>query len=142
MIPLGVGAVASILSLEGMAAFGEIKTPPLTPPRWVFPVVWTALYLMMGAASYLAAGKRCADSEAALTVYGCQLALNFAWPVLFFRFRFYLFAFMWLLALWLMVIATAALFHKLSRKAGLLMLPYLIWVTFAGYLNLGVYILN
>ncbi len=143
-IPLTVGGLAAALSASGMRAFAVLEKPPLTPPAWVFPVVWTALYLMMGLASYLvseAGGPRDAIS-AALTVYACQLALNFFWPLLFFRFALYLFAFFWLIALWLAVLATFAFFHKLDKTAGKLLLPYLLWVTFAGYLNLGVYLLN
>ena len=143
-IPLAVGGLAAALSASGMRAFAALEKPPLTPPAWVFPVVWTALYLMMGLASYLvseAGGPRDAIS-AALTVYACQLALNFFWPLLFFRFALYLFAFFWLIALWLAVLAAFAFFHKLDKPAGKLLLPYLLWVTFAGYLNLGVYLLN
>lgn len=143
-IPLTVGGLAAALSASGMRAFAVLEKPPLTPPAWVFPVVWTALYLMMGLASYLvseAGGPRDAIS-AALTVYACQLALNFFWPLLFFRFALYLFAFFWLIALWLAVLAAFAFFHKLDKTAGKLLLPYLLWVTFAGYLNLGVYLLN
>ncbi len=144
LIPLLVGGAAALLSMEGMRAFGELKKPPLTPPGWVFPVVWTALYLMMGYASYLVSESRRPreDIEAALTVYACQLTLNFFWPILFFRLELYLFSFFWLVALWLMVIATLAYFRKLQKTAGALLIPYLLWVTFAGYLNFGVYLLN
>ncbi len=143
-VPLAVGGLAAVLSMSGMRAFAALEKPPLTPPAWVFPVVWTALYLMMGLASYLVseAGMPRDAVSAALTVYACQLALNFFWPILFFRFALYLFAFFWLIALWLAVLATFAFFHKLDKTAGKLLLPYLLWVTFAGYLNLGVYLLN
>ncbi len=143
-IPLAVGGLAALLSMSGMRAFDELQKPALTPPGWVFPVVWTALYLMMGLASYLVPESRRPqeDIEAALTVYACQLAVNFFWPILFFRLELYLFAFFWLVALWVMVIATLAYFHKLCKTAGALIIPYLLWVTFAGYLNFGVYLLN
>lgn len=143
-IPLVVGGVAALLSMSGMSEFAKINKPALTPPGWVFPVVWTALYLMMGLASYLVSESRCArdDVNAALTVYACQLTVNFFWPMLFFHFKLYLFAFFWLVALWLMVLGTFAIFRKIDRKAGNLILPYLLWVTFAGYLNFGVYLLN
>ena len=143
-IPLAVGGVAALLSEPGMRDFAAIEKPALTPPAWVFPVVWTALYLMMGLASYLVAESRCPrdDINTALTVYACQLTLNFFWPMLFFHFKLYLFAFFWLVALWIMVLAAFAIFRKLDRRAGDLLLPYLLWVTFAGYLNFGVYLLN
>lgn len=143
-VPLAVGGLAAALSMSGTQAFAALEKPLLTPPAWVFPVVWTALYLMMGLASYLVseANRPKDEISAALTVYACQLALNFFWPILFFRFALYLFAFFWLIALWLAVLATFAFFHKLSSRAGGLILPYLLWVTFAGYLNLGIYLLN
>ena len=143
-LPLAVGGLASILSMDGIRAFDALVKPALTPPGWVFPAVWTALYILMGTASWLVLTSRRSreDIEAALTVYLCQLALNFFWPILFFRLRLYLFAFFWLTALWLMVLATMAFFHKLSRPAGLTLLPYLVWIIFAGYLNFGVYLLN
>lgn len=144
LIPLAVGGISAALSAGGMRAFAELEKPPLTPPAWVFPVVWTALYLMMGAASYLVSeARRPAEHiSCALTVYGCQLALNFFWPILFFNLKVYLFAFFWLVALWLAVLATMAFFKKLDPRAGYLILPYLLWVTFAGYLNFGVYLAN
>ncbi len=144
LLPLAAGAASAALSAGGMAEFSQIKKPPLTPPGWVFPVVWTALYLSMGAASYIVSRSRAPREHisCALTVYGCQLALNFFWPILFFVVKLYLTAFFWLTALWLAVLGTFAIFKKLSSAAGFLILPYLIWVTFAGYLNLGVYILS
>ena len=144
LIPLAAGTVAALLSSSGMRAFGALQKPPLTPPGWAFPAVWTALYIMMGAASYLVSQSRRPkeDIDGALTVYACQLAVNFFWPILFFRLELRFFAFFWLAALWVMVIAALAYFRKIHKTAGLLMIPYLLWVTFAGYLNLGVYLLN
>ncbi len=144
LIPLAVGGLAAALTMSGMRDFASLNKPALTPPAWVFPVVWTALYLLMGLASYLVSESRRPreDMAAALTVYACQLALNFFWPILFFHFKLYLFAFFWLVALWLAVLGTFAIFRKIDKRAGNLILPYLLWVTFAGYLNLGVYLLN
>ena len=144
LVPLAAGALGAALSGGGMREFQEMTKPALTPPGWVFPAVWTVLYLMMGLASYLVLTAKAPreDVESALTVYGCQLAVNFFWPVLFFRLRVYLFAFFWLVALWLLVIATLAFFHKLHKTAGVLLIPYLLWVTFAGYLNMGISLLN
>ena len=94
----------------------------------------------MGIASYLVIMKN--PDEKALSLYGLQLLFNFFWSIWFFRFGWYLFAFFWLIALWLLILATTLAFFRISRPAGYLMLPYLIWVTIAGYLNLGVYLLN
>ena len=80
--------------------------------------------------------------ERALLPYAVQLAFNFLWPIFFFRFSLYLFSFFWLVALWLLILATAQLFRRISRAAGNLLIPYLAWVAFAGYLNMGVYLLN
>lgn len=143
-IPLAVGIVASILSGGGMAAFQELNKPPLSPPGWLFPVVWTILYVLMGIASYLVATSRANEEDRyrALAFYGLQLAVNFLWPIFFFRLEWYLFAFLWLVLLWLLIFQTWKLFREISRPAGLLLVPYLLWVTFAGYLNFFIFLLN
>ncbi|MBR6767818.1 MAG: tryptophan-rich sensory protein [Clostridia bacterium] len=144
VIPLAVGGLAALITGGGMDTFETLNKPPLSPPGWLFPVVWTILYILMGIASYLVltSGKHPENIRAAITVYGIQLAFNFIWPLLFFGLSAYLFSFVWLTALWLLIFATIALFHRISETAGWLMIPYLIWVTFAGYLNLGIYFLN
>ncbi|MDE7219938.1 MAG: tryptophan-rich sensory protein [Oscillospiraceae bacterium] len=143
-IPLAVGGLSAFFTRNGMERFAALEKPPLTPPGWLFPVVWTILFLLMGAASYLASnsgGNRPAVGGA-LALYALQLAFNFMWPVIFFNLGWYLFAFCWLVVLWLLILAETVRFYRLSHTAGYLMLPYLIWVAFAGYLNLGVYLLN
>ena len=141
-IPLTVGFVSSILSGGGMSTFGMLNKPPLSPPGWVFPVVWTILYILMGIASYLVAGSDEEMVTKALSLYSYQLAVNFLWPVFFFSFEWYLFAFFWILLLWGLVFMTTVLFGRISGVAGLLMVPYLLWITFAAYLNLGIWWLN
>ena len=136
-VPLGVGAVSGFLTQGSMDTFEKLNQPPLAPPGWVFPVVWTGLFAMMGTASYLIA--RLPESEEkkkALTLYGIQLAVNFLWPVFFFNAGWYLFSFAWLLLLWYLVyLCTKGFADHLPEKAGYLMIPYLVWLTFAGYLN-------
>lgn len=143
-VPLAAGGLAALLSGGGMEVFQSLNQPPLSPPGWLFPVAWTLLYLLMGAASYLAytRAESRAALERALLPYAVQLAFNFLWPIFFFRFSLYLFSFFWLVALWLLILATAQLFRRISRAAGNLLIPYLAWVAFAGYLNMGVYLLN
>lgn len=143
-LPLAVGAAAGFLTKDGMAMFAAIDKPPLSPPGWLFPVVWTALYIMMGIASALvwSAGVSPARQDRALTVYGLSLLANFVWPLIFFGMELYLIAFFWLLLLWALVAICTLLFWYISKVAGKLMLPYLAWLTFAAYLNLGVWILN
>ena len=143
-IPLVVGGVSAFLTKDSMEQFRKLNKPPLTPPGWLFPVVWTVLFLMMGLASYLvwkSDGPRRAV-RSALTLYGIQLGFNFFWTILFFNMDLYLFAFFWLAVLWALILATTIRFYRLSRPAGYLMVPYLVWVTFAGYLNFGIYLLN
>ena len=142
-IPLGVGGLAALLS-GGMDTYGRLNQPPLSPPGWLFPVVWTILYLLMGYASYrvLAADAPWEDRKRALTVYGIQLFLNFLWPLVFFGLGAYWLAFVILLGLWVGIYLTMHQFSQIDERAEDLLIPYLLWVTFAGYLNLGVALLN
>ena len=143
-LPLAAGALAAILTRGGMAGFEYMRKPPLSPPAWLFPIVWTVLYALMGIASYLVcvSGVSPARKRRALTVNGIQLAANFFWPLLFFGLEAYLLSFLWLVLLWLLIMLTMAMFGFISEKAGRLLVPYLLWVSFAGYLNLGIYLLN
>lgn len=143
-IPLAVGGLAALFSGGGMAAFSQLRQPPLSPPGWLFPVVWTLLYLMMGCASYLVLRSNHPQEQIhrALTHYLLQLAANFVWPILFFAAGLYWIAFFWLLFLWGLILVTIDSFYRLSRPAAFLLVPYLVWVTFAGYLNVGIAILN
>lgn len=144
LIPLAVGALSSFLTREGMEAFALLNQPPLSPPQWLFPVVWTILYLMMGGASYLvwtsAAPRK--QVRGALTLYGLQLAVNFLWTLIFFGLGRLGPGLICLLALWVLIVLTMVRFMHISSAAGRLLIPYLLWVTFAGYLNFGVYMLN
>lgn len=142
-IPLAVGGLGTLLS-GGMDRYKIMNQPPLSPPGWVFPVVWTILYLLMGYASYLVytSGRPQEEIRKALILYFAQLALNLLWPIVFFGFGWYLAAFFVLVALWALIYLTMRRFSAINERAGDLLLPYILWVTFAGYLNLGVYFLN
>ena len=143
-IPEGVGVLSALLTKKGMERFLTLRQPPLSPPRWVFPAVWTVLFLMMGVASYLVsvAGEGRGRDRRALTFYGLQLGANFLWTILFFSFGRHLLALIWLVVLWALILYTMRLFWRISRPAGALLIPYALWVTFAGYLNCGVWLLN
>lgn len=143
-IPLAVGALAALLTSGAMEDFSRLNQPPLSPPGWLFPVVWTILYALMGAASCLVWVSDCPPEKkrAALSFYAAQLAFNFFWSILFFSWSLYLLAFFWLLALWLLILTTLLLFFECRKTAGWLLLPYLLWVSFAGYLNLAICFLN
>ena len=142
-IPLAVGGLAALLS-GGMKDYKTLNQPPLSPPGWLFPIVWTILYLLMGYASYrvYTADTDPASKRRALILYGVQLFFNFLWPILFFRFHLYLTAFLVLAVLWVFIYLTIRTFSAVDERAGDLLLPYILWVTFAGYLNLGVFLLN
>lgn len=143
-IPLVVGGVAGFLSSGSMDTFEALTKPPLSPPGWLFPVVWTILYTMMGIAFYLiiTADATRKDIATASKLYGLQLLFNFLWTIWFFNLGLYWFSFLWLVALWFLILATAAAFSRISKPAAYLLIPYLAWVAFAGYLNLGIAILN
>ena len=142
-IPLAVGGLSWLLS-GGMGEYRAMNQPPLSPPGWLFPIVWTILYLLMGYSSYrvYTAGKSPALTQKALKLYFAQLAVNFLWPIVFFLLGWYLAAFFVLIALWILILLTVRNFSAIDEAAGDLLIPYLLWVTFAGYLNLGVYFLN
>lgn len=143
-VPLLVGGLSALITRKGMDIFETINKPPLSPPGWIFPVVWTVLFILMGIASYLVlvSVKPQGEINRALTVYGIQLIFNFFWSIFFFNFSLYLFSFIWLVLLWLLILAAIVLFYRISKPAGYLMIPYLLWVTFAGYLNFQIYLLN
>ena len=143
-LPLAVGLLASLLTRQGMLAYAEMEKPLLAPPGWVFPVVWTALYLLMGLASWRVARSPAPEEGkgTALGLYAVSLAANFLWPLLFFGLGRYWMAFAALLALLILVLLTWDRFRRLDRGAGVLLLPYLLWLCFAAYLNLGAAILN
>jgi tryptophan-rich sensory protein len=142
-IPLLVGVLTAFLS-GGMDDFAMVNKPPLSPPGWLFPIVWTILYTFMGIASYLVlvAEEGSLVKGNALAVYGVQLVFNFFWSIIFFRYECYWCAFVWLLLLEIFIVLTTLLFGRIDKRAACLMVPYLVWVAFAGYLNLGIAILN
>ena len=144
LIPLAVGGLSALLTKGSMEAFSMLEQPPLSPPGWLFPIVWTILYILMGISSYLVyrADKPASDKFIGLGLYGFQLFFNFFWSIIFFNLERYLFALIWLIALWLLIIMTILVFRTISKPAAWLLLPYALWVTFAGYLNLGIYLLN
>lgn len=138
LISLGAGALGSILSGNNMEQYMQMYKPPLSPPGFIFPIVWTILFILMGIAAYLIYISPSEDKKTALTVYLIQLAANVLWSVIFFRFDAYLLAFAWLVFLWYLIFVTIKQFYPINKIAAYLMLPYLAWVTFAGYLNLAI----
>jgi benzodiazapine receptor len=138
LISLGTGAVSAYLTSDSMEQYTTLYKPPFAPPGWVFPLVWNLLFILMGVAAYRIYLSGAAERQQALKLYGIQLLVNACWSVIFFRFHAYLLAFAWLLLLWYLVWLTAKEFYTIDKTAGKLMIPYLIWLTFAGYLNLAI----
>ena len=143
-VPLAVGGISAALSAQGMTTYGSMNKPPLSPPAWLFSIAWTILYLMMGLASYfvLVSTSGFNQKVVPLVVYAVQLVMNFMWSIIFFNWGNYLFAFIWLIVMWALVILCAVQFGRISMLAACLLIPYILWLTFAAYLNMGAYILN
>jgi len=139
-----VGLLSGWLTRESTRIYGAIiEQPPLAPPAIVFPIVWTILFTLMGigaARIYLVPAS--ARRSRSLQIYLLQLAFNFFWSIIFFNLQNYGFAFIWLIALWALILWMILSFRKVDRLAAWLQSPYLLWVTFAAYLNLGVWLLN
>ncbi len=144
IIALAVGALSAFATKDYMNIYDEIVRPPLAPPGFVFPVVWTVLYTLMGISSAIVFTK-CNETECSDTwgvIYVLQLVVNFFWSIIFFRMRSFLFAFIWLLILIALVVWMILEFRKISKIAAYLQIPYLIWILFAAFLNLMIFILN
>ena len=127
-----------------MVEYGQLQKPFLSPPAILFPIVWTILYLLMGIGAALIYTKPEKKNyrTTGLALHIIQLVLNFFWSIIFFNLQEYTFAFIWLVILWLVVFSMLANYKKISNTAYLLNIPYIVWLTFAGYLNLAVSILN
>ena len=144
-IALAVGGLSALFTKNNMEMYGNISKPPLSPPGWIFPVAWGILYVLMGigaAQIYVNRSGKEEDARSALFVYGLQLLVNFFWSIIFFNMQAFLFAFIWLIILWVLVIVMIIMFKRVNKTAAYIQIPYLLWVTFAGYLTLAVYILN
>lgn len=140
VISLGTGAISAFIASDGMRQYENMYNPPLAPPGWLFPIVWTILYILMGIAAYLVYEAKIPEEEkkVALLLYGIQLFVNGLWSLIFFNLEAYLFVFAWLVLLWYLIYRTLQTFYKINPVAGILFIPYLLWVTFAGYLNLAI----
>ncbi len=144
LIPVAVGGLSALLTKDNMDIYKSIVAPKLAPPAILFPIVWSILYVLMGVSSVLVynSDTQTQEKSRALTIYGAQLVINFFWSIVFFNQRAFFLSFIWLLILWALIIVMIIRFWKIHKAAGLLQIPYLLWVTFAGYLNLAIYLLN
>ncbi len=130
--------------MEGSRSFSDTVTqPPLSPPAILFPIVWTILYALMGvSAARVWQAEPSKSRSQGLNLWIAQLVMNFFWSLIFFNDHAFGFAFFWLLALWVLVLLMILQFWKVDKPAALLQIPYLLWLTFAAYLNAGVWYLN
>ena len=143
LIPEAAGLLSSFASGNMGDAYGSYQKPPLSPPGVLFPIVWVILYALMGIASYIVYDESGGEKrKEALTFYSLQLLFNFAWPIFFFRFEAYWISVVVILALLALVVITALKFKDISKVAFWLLVPYIIWLLFATYLNIGVAVLN
>ena len=138
------GLLAALLTRGNMELYTQgILQPPLAPPAWVFPVVWTVLYALMGiGAARVDLAETSTEQGKALRLFLVQLAVNFLWSIIFFNLRAFGAAFLWLVLLWVLIILMIRAFYQVDKTAALLQIPYPLWVTFAGYLSFMVWYLN
>ena len=140
LIPVIVGGVVGLLISQFMD-YEMLKKPPFAPPGFIFPIVWTILYILMGVSYGILKTNNKVDDEINL-IYYLQLGVNALWSIFFFIFKWRLFSFIWIILLAILVFIMIIKFYNKNKVAGLLQIPYLLWVLFASYLNLGFYILN
>lgn len=140
LLPVIGGAIIGLIT-SGYTDYRDMVKPPLSPPGIVFPIVWTVLYILMGI-SYFIATKENEDNKELDQIYLLQLFVNFLWPIIFFVLGMYFTAFLWIVLLIILVVAMIKELFKNNKISGYLQIPYLIWLLFATYLNLGITLLN
>ena len=140
LLPIIGGAVVGLIT-SGYMDYSDMVKPPLSPPGIVFPIVWTILYILMGI-SYFIATKDNEDNKELDQIYLLQLLVNFLWPIIFFVLEMYFTAFLWIVLLIILVIVMIKELLKNNKISGYLQLPYLVWLIFATYLNIGITLLN
>ena len=145
VIALAVGGLSALVTSGSMDVYSKINRPALSPPAILFPIVWTILFTLMGISAAIIwqfREKKPDDVRNSLVVYAVNLVVNFIWSLIFFNMQAYLFAFIWILLLIAVIVAMIVLFRRVSPLAAYLQIPYLLWVCFAAYLNLAIYLLN
>ncbi|MCO8192825.1 TspO/MBR family protein [Anaerofustis sp. NSJ-163] len=142
LIPLLVGGVSALFTKDSMDIYINLNQPVLSPPGFIFPIVWTILYILMGISAYFISFFDGEEEENAQKIYIIQLILNFIWSIIFFNYNNFILSFIILIILWLFILKMIISFYKINPIAGYLQIPYLLWVTFAGYLNFMIILLN
>ena len=148
LFTFGIALLSNLLMGDSAEIYNNITKPPFAPPSVAFGIVWPILYVLMAIAAGLIYTSKCdtaqceADKNTAIRLYIIQLIVNAIWPLLFFRFELFVFSFIWIAILWVMICKMVVQFYKINKTAAYLIIPYLLWVTFAGYLNLMIAALN
>lgn len=140
LLPTVGGSLVGLI-ISGYMNYGDMVKPPLSPPSYIFPIVWTILYILMGISYFIATKDKENDKELN-QIYILQLLVNFFWPIIFFVLRMYFTTFFWIILLLILVISMIKELLKNNKISGCLQIPYLIWLLFATYLNIGIFILN
>lgn len=143
VLTLGVGFLSGIVSgANTKNTFKTLNKPALSPPAAVFPIVWTILFTLMGISLYIILTSESKDKKKSIILFFSQLIVNFSWPIVFFNLDKYLIAFFILILLIILVVLMIGEFKKINKTAAYLQIPYLLWLVFAGYLNLSIVLLN
>ncbi|MBN7774468.1 TspO/MBR family protein [Clostridium aminobutyricum] len=142
LISLGIGALSGFLTRNSMELYNQLIIPKYAPPGFVFPVVWTILYTLMGISAYLVFISNSPYKKKALLMYALQLMLNFIWPIIFFNLKMYFPAFFVLLLLLITIVLMIKRFYRVNKTAAFLQIPYLLWILFATYLNFEIAMFN
>lgn len=140
LIPVIIGGIVGLI-ISGSIDYNNLQKPPLSPPSILFPIMWTILYILMGVSYGILKSNHLVDSTTK-KIYYLQLFVNALWSIFFFTFKWRLFAFLWIILLDILVIIMIIKFTKNNKLAGILQIPYLIWILFASYLNLSIFLLN
>ena len=140
LLPIVGGALVGLI-ISGYMNYGDMVKPPLSPPSYIFPIVWTILYILMGISYFIATKDKENDKELN-QIYILHLLVNFFWPIIFFVLRMYFTTFFWIILLLILVIYMIKELLKNNKISGYLQIPYFIWLLFATYLNIGIFLLN
>ena len=141
-VPLAVGFVSSWLTMDQMELFGQMNKPALAPPAWLFPIAWTILYILMGVASFLILRSNSKYKVGAICLYISMLVMNFMWSPVFFNSQDYWVALGIIAVMWTTTVLLAIVSWFVDRRATYLLIPLILWTTFATYLNAGIAVLN
>lgn len=142
LIPIFVGLIAQLFTRNSKELYLSLQKPPLSPPAIIFPFVWTCLYILLGLASYYIEESGICDKKRPRQLYGGTLLLNLLWPIVFFALEWYALACVIIIAMVVLAAITVYFYYNCDKNAAYVFLPYVVWVLYATYLNIGVAVLN